>query len=191
MRIPTFASADVEHGIAVVFDDVATVAKVERERGSGVDRMGKENAQGIVTASAQLLFREAFVLKEEKILAGGKRDGFHFQCAGKLDEKNAIASGGSAEVDGGIAFQGVIGEDGGIELVMERVKWNRRRRETRKGVRVPDIVETNFVDDARLAEHEILRAHVVEQNVERTGEDAVDACVEKVAGRGGVFFKQD
>jgi len=48
-----------------------------------------------------------------------------------------------------------------------------------------------MVDDAGLAEHEIFRTQGIDEDVERTGEDAINAGVEKVTGSGGEFLEQD
>ena len=156
-----------------------------------LDGRGKKHAEGVIALGAQLLLGDALVLEEEEIFAGGQGDGVDLEDAGKLHEENAFAGNGSAEIDGGIAFERVIRMDRGVDLVMEGVKQNRGRSETGKGVGGPDVVITDFVDDARLAKHEIFVAHVVEEHVEGAGENAVDACVEEMARRGGIFLEQD
>jgi len=55
----------------------------------------------------------------------------------------------------------------------------------------PDVIGGGFVDGARLPDHEIFRAHVIGEDVERTGDYAIDPRMEKMPGSGGKFLKED
>ena len=81
--------------------------------------------------------------------------------------------------------------DGGAHLIAHGVKGKGRSGKSGKSVGAPDIIKADLVDGARLSEHEIFPAHIVEKNIERAGEDAVDACMEKVARGGSVLFEED
>ena len=184
-------SANEEDGIAVIFDDVAAIVEAQRERSSGAGQAGQEDAEGVISFGAQLLLGDALVLEEDKIFAGGRGDGIDLEHARKLNKEDAFAGNGGVEIDGGIAFEGIVHMNRGVDLVMDGVKQNRGRSKTGKRVRGPDIVVTDFVDDVGLAKHEIFVAHVIHEHVERAGENAVDACVEEMARRRGIFLKQD
>ena len=86
MGIPAFASTDIEHGVTVVFNDVAAVVKMESKGVASVRSVWQEDTKSVVTAGTQLLPREAFILEEEEIFTGGEREGVRFERAGKLNE---------------------------------------------------------------------------------------------------------
>ena len=55
--IPTFARADIEDTVAGVGDDIAAIVNVKSKGCAGSRSFGEEDAEGVVTASAQLLLR--------------------------------------------------------------------------------------------------------------------------------------
>ncbi len=67
VRIPTFTSADIENAVARVGDDVAAIVKVKSEGCADGGSLWEEDAEGVVTASVKLLFRQAFILEEGKL----------------------------------------------------------------------------------------------------------------------------
>ena len=108
-----------------------------------------------------------------------------------MDEEELLAAGDRTEIDGGIPFEGVVREDGGVDVVSQSSERNLRRRIVGRRVGSPDVVMRENVDEAGLPDHEILRAHFIGQNVERAGDNAIDARMEEMAWRGGEFLEKD
>ena len=81
--------------------------------------------------------------------------------------------------------------DGRIDVVAEGFERKNGRRGTAERIGGPDIEVGDLVDDAGLAKQEILAVHLIHQDVEWSGDDTVDAGVEKVARRGGKSFDDD
>jgi len=191
MWVPAFARAHEENIIANILNDVAAVTNTKSESLAGLRRARKEDAKGVVAAGAKFLFSKALVLEIGEGLAGAQGDAFDLENTGKLNEEDTLAAARGAELDGGVALEGGVVVDGGIDVVAEGFERKNGRSGTAERIGGPDIEVGDLVDEAGLAQHEILAAHLVHQDVERSGDDTVDAGVEKVARRGGKSFDDD
>lgn len=191
MGIPASVSTDIEDGIAVILNDLAAVTHAEGEGVAGARRAGKKNTEGIITAGTQFSLGEPLILEESEGLAGGEGDGVDLESARKLDEKNALATGKGAELDRGVALDGVIGMNGGTDLVKQCVERKKGRGKARERVGGPDVVVKDFVSEARLSKHEIFVTHGVHKNIEGAGENPVDGSMEEMALRGRVSFNEN
>ena len=191
MRIPAFAGTHEENIVANVLDDVAAVANPQREGVAGSWRAWQEDAKSVIAAGAKFLLGEALVLEISQGFAGGQGDALDFEDAGELKENDALTAPDGAEIDRGVAFEGSVVVDGCTDVVAQRFERKTGGRETRERIGSPDIKVASLVDDARLAKHEILPAHLIDQDVERSGDNAVDASVEKVARWRGELFDDD
>src|SRR5215469_16683005 len=191
MRIPAFAGADEENIVANVLDDVAAVANAQGEGVAGSWRAWQEDAKSVIAAGAKFLLGEALVLEISQGLAGGQGDAFDFEGAGELQENEALTAPDGAKIDCGVAFEGSVVVDGCADVVAQRFEGKTGGRETRERIGTPDIKVASLVDDARLAQHEILAAHLIDQDVEGSGDNAVDPSVKKVARWRGESFDDD
>ncbi len=191
MGIPAFASADEKNAVAGVVDDVAAVVEVESEGLARGGNLREEDGESVVTASAELLIGEAFVLEKRKLSAVIERDGIDLEIAGKKNVEDLIGFGERAKFDAGAGVEGVVGMDVGVDVVVNGVERRGRRSCAGESVRRPDIVEGIVVDAASLAEEKIFRMEIVDKDVERTGEGAIKAGMEKMARRGVEFLEED
>ena len=127
MGIPTFAGTNEENTIAGIGNNIAAVAEIECKSLAGSWGLRKEDAQRIVTASAELLFGQAFVLKEGERRAIFERDGIDFKVAGEVDKEDLLGRSESAEINGSMSFEGVVRKNGGIDAVVQSVETDGRR----------------------------------------------------------------
>ena len=153
--------------------------------------MRKEDAEDVVATSAQLVFGKAFVLKELKIRTVVERDRINFEVSGKIDEENLFRSGECAEINAGARIQRIVGMDGGVDAVMKSMETRGRRSDSRERVGGPNIVVGSVVDDARLPEEEIFGTHLIDEDIERTGESAIQASMKEMALGRIIFLKED
>jgi len=191
MRIPAFACAHEENIIANVLDHVAAVTNAKSKGFAGLRRARKEDTKSVVAAGAKFLFSEALILEISKGLAGAQGDAFDLENTGKLNEEDTFAAADGAEIDGRVALEGGVVVDGRIDVVAEGFERRNGRRGTAESIGGPDIEVGHLVDDAGLAKQEILAVHLIHQDIEWSGDDTVDAGVEKVARRGGKSFDDD
>ena len=191
MGIPALARADEENVIANVFDDVAAITKADRKSVARPRRVRKENAKSVVAARAKFLFGNALVLKVGERLAGGQGNAFDFEDTGELNEHNAFPAAEGAKIDGCVADEGIVVMDSRVDVIAEGFERETRRREAREGVRTPDVKVAGLIYRAWLTKHEILAAHLIDENVEGAGDDAVSGDVEKMPRRGGKCLDKD
>src|SRR4029077_15937050 len=155
MGIPTFASANIQDAVAGIGDDIAAIVKVESERCAGGGSLWEEDAESVVTAGAKLLFRQAFVLEEGKWRAIVEGDGVDLQGASKLNEQHLIRAGKGAKINSRGGYQGIIGLNGGVDLIMQSLERNTQRNSVGKSVGTPDIVVGDIVGAAGLPDEHV------------------------------------
>jgi hypothetical protein len=81
--------------------------------------------------------------------------------------------------------------DGGVDAVMKSMETRRRRSDSRKRVGGPNIVVGSVIDDTRLPEKEIFGTHLIDEDIERTGESAIQASMKEMALGRIIFLEQD
>lgn len=191
MRIPAFASANIENTVAGVGDNVTAITEMESERFTGGGHLWKENAEAIVTAGVKLLLRKTFILEKRERRAIVQGNGFNLKGARQLNENNLFVARQGAKIDRRGADKRIIGLNRCVDVIMEGIEGNMRRRGTGKGVGTPDIVVRSAVGSPGLADEDILGARVVEEDIEGAGNNAIDAGMEKMARRGVELFHED
>src|SRR5271157_754686 len=188
---PAFAFAHKEHGVSGIFDDVAPIAKTQSKGCARRKRIGEEDTEGILAAVTQFLGSEALVLEKSERSAGIQGNRCDLEGACKLKEKELRGACKRAKIDGGISIEGVVGVEGGVDVVTQGSEVRRRERKTGERVGGPNVVRGNFVNGAWLPDHEIFRAHLVNENVKRAGDYAIDSRMEEMPVSGGKFFEED
>ncbi len=191
MGKPAFAFAHKEDGVSGIFDDVTMVAKIQSKGCTRGKRIGEKDTKGILAAVTQFLAGKSLVLEKNERRAGIKGYGCDLEGACKLEEKELRSTRERAKIDRGISVEGVVGVDGGVDVVAQSGEVHRRGRETGKNMGSPDIVKGGFVDDAGLPDQEVFRAHVIREDVKRAGDYSIDSRMEKMAGSGREFFEED
>ena len=191
MGVPAFPGADEENAVTGIADDVAPIAKIEGESLAGRRGFREEDAKNIVATSAELLFRETFILEEGEGLAGVERNAFDLKSAGESDEEELFTAGNSAKINAGAAFERVVWMDGGINVVAKSVKGRSERLGARQGVGGPNVVIGKIANATRLTQHEIFDARVIDEDIERAGNGAVESAMKEMRRRRIVPFKED
>ena len=158
MGIPTLTSANIEDAVAGIGDDITAIVKVESERCAGGGSLWEEDAESVVTASAKLLFGQAFVLEEGKCRAIVEGDGVDLQGASKLNEQHLIRAGEGAKINSRGGYQGIIGLNGGVDLITQSLERNAQRNRAGKSVGTPDIVVGDIVGAAGLPDEHVFLA---------------------------------
>jgi hypothetical protein len=191
MGEPAVAFAHVEDGVSSIFDDVATITKIQSKGCARRERVGEKDTKGILAAVTQFFTGESFVLEKSERSSGIEGNGCDLEGTRKLKEEELRSTRKRAKIDRSISIEGVVGIDGGVDVIAQGSEVQRSGRKTGKRVGSPDVVRSGFVDGARLPDHEIFRAQVIGEDIERTGDYAIDPRMEKMPGSGGEYFKEN
>ena len=105
--------------------------------------------------------------------------------AGELKADGTFAAGFGAHAEVGFCVERSVGENGSVDLVVERGEVTPRRRLIGQRIRGPDIVEAFGSDFFRLADERRFEALRIDHHVERAAGVAFDCRVEERFGVGG------
>ncbi len=122
MRVPAFARADEKYVVAGVVYDVAAVTEAKRKLGVRQGWFGKDDEEIVVAAHAALAWSQALVLEEFERMAAGVGNAFDIERTGESEDEQAVGAGIGADVYGGGGVQGMVGQDGSFDGVVQRMK---------------------------------------------------------------------
>src|SRR5579884_162133 len=177
-RVPTVAVADEQNAIAGIANDPAVVADAQRELRAGCGSVWKNDVELIHSARAALLRGKLLVVEGDKgrAILGGH--GVNVQIARELERDEPLTGNLRPNAQRSGAFDGIIRANRSVDCVASRDKRHRWRRDARKPIRCPNVVERAAILFPDLADDDGLFPNLIDEDVERTGGGTIQPGVE-------------